>query len=242
MQSLRVKLLQGALLLSAPFVFLAIPIVKLFNWRKNPYVIVSRVWLDYLKLMMRCITSVKVEFTGQENLPPAPFIIAAKHQSTAETFFLFRYFDRPAFIFRKGLLKIPIFGKFIGSFDMICIDRAEGFKAIRSIAEQAKQRLDKGRVVVIFPEGTRVEVGKHKKFQSGIYAIHKIAPSLPIVPVAVNAGVCWPKDKFIQKPGTITIKFLPPLQGDFEKQELTDRLYKIITSETDKLCLQSSAE
>ena len=64
--------------------------------------------------------------------------------------------------------------------------------------------------MIIFPEGTRVSPGKSRPYSRSGAAL-SIASSYPIVPVAHNAGICWPKNGFIKYPGKITVMIGPAI-------------------------------
>jgi len=62
--------------------------------------------------------------------------------------------------------------------------------------------------VLIFPEGTRVAPGAYKKFNAGGAVLaHK--SGFPVIPVAHNAGVYWPRNSFLKYPGVIKVKIGP---------------------------------
>ena len=61
-----------------------------------------------------------------------------------------------------------------------------------------------GQWVVIFPEGTRTAVGKKGKYLNGGSRL-AMESGAPVVPIALNAGECWPRNSFIKKPGMITV-------------------------------------
>ena len=94
----------------------------------------------------------------------------------------------------------------------IAIDRARGMAALRQIARRGKERLEQGFWVVVFPEGTRVEPGRHRRYQIGgaWLAAHAGAP---VVPVAHNAGRVWPRNSFRKYPGEVTVRIGPPIES-----------------------------
>ena len=63
---------------------------------------------------------------------------------------------------------------------------------------------------MIFPEGTRVTPGTQRKYQSG-GAWLAVQTGAPVVPVAHNAGLYWPKNSFMKHPGTITMRIGPAI-------------------------------
>jgi 1-acyl-sn-glycerol-3-phosphate acyltransferase len=92
----------------------------------------------------------------------------------------------------------------------IAIDRSRGVAALRSMARRGRERLQQGFWVVVFPEGTRVAPGERRSYQLG-GAWLAAASGAPIVPVAHNAGLVWPRNAFIKHPGTVTVRIGPPI-------------------------------
>src|ERR1043166_10320095 len=64
----------------------------------------AKVWGWTSLWLLRVICGLKVEFRGLEKITPGPLIVAAKHQSTWETFALVTLFDDPTFIIKRELM------------------------------------------------------------------------------------------------------------------------------------------
>lgn len=153
---------------------------------------------------------IKVQVDGLENVPQTPCVILSKHQSTWEVFFLQRLFMPVSTILKQELLKIPFFGWGIRLMHPIAIDRSNPRHAMKQVMQQGKQRLDEGNRVVIYPEGSRIPFGKIGKYgRSG--AALAIAAGVPIIPVAHNAGYCWPARQLMKRPGTIHVIIGKPI-------------------------------
>lgn len=185
--------------------------------------------LFYLKLR-----GISYSIEGLDKLPKGPFIISCKHQSAWETIFFLEMFVNPVYVLKRELCYIPVYGWYLPLMGMISVDRGKS-SAIKKLAEKVKTVMSDNRVLVIFPEGTRVSPGQSVEYKSGIYTIHKALPHIPIVPAVLNSGLCWPGRTFITRPGTITLKFLPPMHGEFGRRELLDNLKKIMDRETNRL-------
>ena len=104
---------------------------------------------------------------------------------------------------------------------MINVDRAGKTAALRALAERAGEEIAKGRPVVIFPEGTRRTPGAAPAYQSGIALLYRTL-GVPVVPVAVNSGLYWPRRSFLHYPGTIIVEFLPPIPPGLESRAFLD--------------------
>lgn len=151
---------------------------------------------------------------GAENIPQESSIIFSKHQSTWETLALQEIFPPQVWVVKRELLWLPFFGWGLAMLGSIAIDRKAGRKAIGQLVSQGRKRLNDGRWVVVFPEGTRIAPGKKGRYRIG-GAVLAEQTGHPIVPVAHNAGEFWPKRGFIKQPGEIQVMIGPaiPTQG-----------------------------
>ncbi|MEX2131985.1 MAG: lysophospholipid acyltransferase family protein [Pseudohongiellaceae bacterium] len=159
-----------------------------------------------------------------DNVKGSPVVALANHQSEWETFFLYKILSPVCPILKKELLNIPFWGWALRLYHPIAIDRSRRHKAGRSILTQGVGRIKEGMSVVIFPEGTRTAVGRHKPFSRGGAKL-AVAANTPILPVAHNAGGCWPPHRFLKHPGTIKLVIGPEvsvLSGD--ASALTDEV------------------
>jgi len=198
---------------------------------------------NYIFLWNRCTViwakitcGLKFEVIGEENLPQdRAYVALAKHQSQWETFFL-QYFLAPAkIVLKKELLSIPVFGWGLKLTDPIAIDRSSPKKALKQMQQQGTESIKNNISVLIFPEGTRTPTGQVGKYARGGANI-AIGSGAPVVPIAVNAGLFWPADKFLKYPGTITVVIGKPIEsGDMNSRELTEQTQQWIEGEMKKL-------
>jgi 1-acyl-sn-glycerol-3-phosphate acyltransferase len=115
------------------------------------------------------------------------------------------------------LLWIPFFGWGLAANEPIAINRAKKTQALQQLISQGKERLNSGRWIIIFPEGTRRPVGQPGAFQVGGAFIASKAEA-PIVPVAHNAGVFWGKqNSFNKNPGTVEVVIGPVIESKGRK-------------------------
>ena len=195
------------------------------------YYLTSR-WNVVVIWAARVICGIRYEVRGMENLPDAPAILLSKHQSAWETIFYLILMPRPlVFVFKKELTYIPFFGWGIALLRMIPIDRSKGKDAFAQVVEQGRKRLADGQWVIMFPEGTRIAVGKAGKYKLGGPRL-AVETQTPVVPIAVNAGECWPKGAFIKKPGLITVSIGKPISSEgLDSATLSQRVENWIESE-----------
>ena len=189
-------------------------------------------WNMLVVWMAKVICGIRYEVKGLENLPDAPVILLSKHQSAWETIFYLWFMPRPlVYVFKKELTYIPFFGWGIALLRMIPIDRSKGKDAFAQVVEQGRRRLADGQWVIMFPEGTRIPVGEKGKYKGGGARL-AVETNTPVVPIAMNAGECWPKNSFVKKPGLITVSIGKPLPPDgLNPVELMQQVENWIESE-----------
>jgi 1-acyl-sn-glycerol-3-phosphate acyltransferase len=177
---------------------------------------VGRAWNRGAMEIVKHVAGIRYEVTGRENIPARPAVIAAKHQSAFETLALPLILFDPAFVVKRELFWIPIFGWYLARLGNIGIDRAAGPSALRAIVRRAKSVLAGGRHVIIFPEGTRVAPGARRPYGPGVAALYTML-DVPVVPVALNSGLFWERRRFGKRAGTVTIEFLPAIAPGLER-------------------------
>jgi 1-acyl-sn-glycerol-3-phosphate acyltransferase len=165
-------------------------------------------WSRLVILLSKRILGIDWRVEGREHLPATPAVILAKHQSAWETMAFQMIFPPQVHVLKRELLWIPFFGWGLALMSPIAIDRGRGVAALRSIARRGRERLEQGFWVVVFPEGTRVAPGERRDYQLG-GAWLAAASGVPVVPVAHNAGLFWPRNAFLKRPGTVTVRIGP---------------------------------
>lgn len=161
-------------------------------------------WLAWLL----CGIHWKIE--GRKNLPDEPAVILSQHQSAWETLAFQEIFPPQVMVLKRELLWIPFFGWGLALMSPIAIDRARGTAALRGMARQGRERLAQGFWVVIYPEGTRVPPGERRAYHQG-GAWLAVNCGAKVVPVAHNAGRLWPRNAFLKRAGTVTVRIGPPI-------------------------------
>lgn len=195
---------------------------------------IIHLWLDQISWLEKHIMHLTYRVVGKEFLPNGPCIIAAKHQSAWETLKLHLLLGDPAIVLKKELLNIPIWGWYLGRSGMIPIDRSARSQALNGMLTAAHRAKDLGRKIVIFPQGTRLAPNAFRPYKSGVAALYQEL-NLPIVPMALNSGLYWPKRGFQKKSGMITVEFLQPLPPGLPREQMMAQLRDKLEAATDKL-------
>ena len=201
----------------------------------------SQAWGRTSVWLLRVVCGTKVEFRGLEKLPTGPLIVAAKHQSTWETFALLRLFDDFAFVVKRELMWIPIFGWCMWRARMIPVDRSAGSQALNRMLARAKEEVRSGRQLVIFPEGTRRSPGAEPRYKFGVAHLYAEI-GVPCVPVALNSGLFWPRRAFMRLPGTIVVEILDPIPPGLDKAAFMARLQEVTEAATARLVEEGRRE
>lgn len=161
-------------------------------------------WCRFILFWFSFACRVRYEISGLENIPDYPVVILANHQSEWETILLYHLLAPVCPILKKELLSIPFWGWAMRLQQPIAIDRSRRHRSGKEILTQGVDRIGKGMSVVIFPEGTRMSVDLERKFSRGGAKL-AMAAKVPILPVAHNAGHCWPPRRFLKYPGVIQV-------------------------------------
>ena len=129
---------------------------------------------------------------GLEHIPPdGPVIVASNHLSyldgLAVAYGVHRAGRRPRFLTKSGLFKVPVIGPALRGLGMIPVDR--GTRAAPASLDNAKAALERGEVVVVFPEGTTstapdLALGRPKTGTARL----ALASGMEIVPCATWGG------------------------------------------------------
>lgn len=199
---------------------------------------VVRNWAKTVLFLHRTIVGARLEVRGYENLPPGGVIVAAKHQSMFETFALIPLLKNPTIVMKRQVRWWPIFGQYTIKTGMIHVDREGKTLALRALSARAREEIGKGREIIIFPEGTRRAAGAPPAYQTGIALLYRTL-NVPVVPVALNSGLFWPRRSFLRYPGTIVVEFLPAIPPGLDSRMFLTRLQSVIESASGRLVAEA---
>lgn len=187
------------------------------------------IWNRFAIWWLGLSCGVRYRVSGEEHLPPAPFVMMSNHQSPWETIFLYLRYTPLCAILKIELLRIPFFGWALHLLRPIAIDRSKRREARSTLLGQGLQRLQEERIsVLVFPESTRMAHGERKNFSNGAADL-AISAGVPVVPVYHNAGLYWPARRFLKYPGTIELVVLPAIDTTGrEARELTQQVQQLI--------------
>lgn len=215
-------------------------LMAIFGWFL-PFIATSKIanaWGLSNLFFLKWICGLEYKVTGIENLPDSTAaIIMSKHQSAWETIAFRGIFPaNQAWVLKRELMFVPVFGWALATVQPIAIDRKSGSKAAKQVIEQGVERLNQGRHVIIFPEGTRVAPGESKRYGIGGALLAAKVTQFPVIPVAHNAGVFWKRRGLIKLPGTIEVIIGKPINTEgMSAKEIINQVEKDIEEKMQSL-------
>ncbi|MCX7906174.1 MAG: 1-acyl-sn-glycerol-3-phosphate acyltransferase [Bacteroidetes bacterium] len=167
---------------------------------------------------------VRLRLHAEGPLPSGPVVFAVNHTSALDIPVLMVAIPVPfAFLYKKELLRVPIFGFFLRHSPHIVIDRSGRKEALESL-RLAGERIRRGLSAVIFPEGTRSPDGRLLPFKRGAFAIAAEA-GVPLVPIVIRgAHRVWPARSWPVAPGSVEVHIGPPVHPEGFERAQTEAL------------------
>lgn len=190
------------LLLIVEFVFTVLITIIIIYLTKNNGLKVRKLWAK----MQTYIMNFKINEIGKAD--PEAKLILINHQSLVDIISLEGvYPGNLCWITKKELEEIPLFGHIVTAPKMIPIDRNDKRSMIK-ILRLSKKRIEEGRVIAMFPEGTRAPTNELLEFQAGgkILAEKLNIKVQPIV--VVNTKHIFDSQKMTAHSGELSIIYL----------------------------------
>jgi 1-acyl-sn-glycerol-3-phosphate acyltransferase len=181
---------------------------SLFSYRLR--FAIARAWGRSMLFMGKALCGLDYVIEGEENIPDEPSVIMIKHTTVFEVYAQLVVFPPQAWVVKRELQWIPLFGWGLAAMKPIAINRGAGHSAVKQVIDRGKALLAEGIWVTIFPEGTRVARGQTKRYGVSGAALAGEA-QCPVVPVAHNAGDLWARRGLKKSPGLIHFCIGPPI-------------------------------
>lgn len=183
--------------------------------------------------LARIVCGLKYSVSGLDKLPAVPSIVVSNHQSFWDQIFVQLIIPKHSWVLKKELFNIPLIGWGLRMVKPVAVDRNANI-SVRQILKEGAEKINSGLWLIIFPEATRLrpdQIGRYKPSAAKLASDVKV----PIVMMAHNAGVYWPKGFWIKKPGTIQVKIIDVIPVSevvkYDARELTDKMEQIINRE-----------
>lgn len=182
------------------------------------------------------LSGATLSVSGTENVDPSrSYVIVSNHQSAFDIFSHFIVFPLPIrYLAKKELFRIPIFGSALRAIGIVEVDRMAGGSVHAHINRSAKEAINLGRSLIVYPEGTRPRDGVMRPFKKGAFTI-AASMGTPILPTAITGSrKVWRPTTRVIRPGHIHVEIYPPIETagltGKEIDELRDRVHSIIST------------
>ena len=188
--------------------------------KENKYNSIERIFSRFTFRLL----GISIDIKGLENIPEKePVIFVLNHQSFLDIKLALAVIPRNfSFISKAVIFKIPILGRYMRTSGHIGMRRGEERNAYATLQEVVK-KLDSGKSVVFFPEGTRSADGKLGEFKRGITMVI-LRSGRKVVPAAISgSGGYLSKNSFLANPEHRNIRFNFGRPLEFPKMEEEDR-------------------
>lgn len=182
-------------------------------------------WSNWHRWCVTRLLGIRIEVEGEPQ--EGPVLYAMRHESFFEAIDAPTLFRLPSVFAKRELFNIPGWGRAALFYGLVPVAREEGATALRRMIASARDKVEDGRPLVIFPEGTRVPHSSSPKLQAGFAGLYKML-RLPVVPVAVNSGPLY--HRLWKRPGTITYRFGEPIPPGLPRQEVERRVHEAINA------------
>lgn len=197
---------------------------------------VAHFWIKSVIWLCEHILHLHFTLVGDKSLLKTSSLFAVKHQSFWETFIFYYLLSDPVIALKKELLWIPFFGWYLKKLNMIPLSRSakRGGQDLIRLLKNAEEAVASSRPFLIFPEGTRSKPGQKGAYKAGVGRLY-LHLNIPVVPIAHNAGLFWPRRTFVKYPGQITVDIMDPIEPGLSRQEFMGILKDKIEEKTNEL-------
>jgi 1-acyl-sn-glycerol-3-phosphate acyltransferase len=209
--------IRGLILFIQFSITVAITVVLMYIFKNHTHKVI-KVWMSFQMYVL----GIKLETQGK--LDESCDMILLNHQSLLDIIVMEYIHSRDlAWVAKKEITDLFFFGHIIKAPRMISIDR-ENKAGIINLLKEAKDRLDKGRPIAMFPEGTRSNGKSMLSFKPGAKILANKF-NLRVQPVVLfNTRNIVDSKKMLATPGIVKVVYLEPIQADkntdwFEKTE-----------------------
>jgi 1-acyl-sn-glycerol-3-phosphate acyltransferase len=182
---------------------------------------------------VRLLTFFSTDVQGQAD--PATQMFLINHQSDLDIGVMETVTKKDlAWVAKKELFDVPFFGLAMSLPEDIPIERQSKTSLVK-LLKNAKDRLNKGRVITMFPEGTRSRNGRMLPFKSGAKVVAD-KYQLRVQPVVlIETAKYYDIKRFYYIPGTIRVIFLESFIADKNDpnwlNDLREKMQKVYDDE-----------
>ena len=220
------------------FIILYVPIT-LFNISYSFKYKIAEIFSCTFIYLLWDICGIKFQIDGLSKIPTnsKPYVVLSNHQSFWENFFMQVIIPKHSWVIKRELFDIPLFGMGLKMLNPIAIDRAQS-SSVAQILRDGQEKINSGLNIIIFPEATRIKIDQTVAFKTSAAKLALNAKT-PIVLMAHNAGMFWPKGFWFIKSGTIKVQIIDYMRyeaiSQYDARQLTKIIQEKINNEKNRL-------
>jgi 1-acyl-sn-glycerol-3-phosphate acyltransferase len=204
--------------------------------RKAKKLIMHYFMMGFCRLEVYAMFNIKKRIVNIDNANfKKPSLIIANHQSHIDLLLLLMLHPKIIVVTNNWVWNNPIYSLVIRYLDFYPANN--GYE---NLIERLRRKIDEGYSVLVFPEGSRSDDMKIKRFHKGAFLIAEQL-NLEVLPIVIHGvGDCMTKGENFLKNGAITIKIFPRINNSDRSfgndySELTKSVLKYVRSEYDKM-------
>ena len=220
--------IRGIILLIQFSITVAITVVLMYIFKNHTHKVI-KVWMTFQMYVL----GIKLETQGK--LDESCDMILMNHQSLLDIIVMEYIHSRDlAWVAKKEITDLFFFGHIIKAPRMISIDR-ENKSGIIHLLKEAKDRLDRGRPIAMFPEGTRSDGKQMLSFRPGAKMLAN-RYNLRIQPIVLfNTRNIVDSKKLLATPGIVKVVYLEPIQADKNTnwfEDIEEKMNEVFNNES----------
>ena len=212
--------IRGIILLIQFSITVAITVVLMYTFRNHTHKVI-KAWMSFQMFVL----GIKLETEG--NLDESCDMLLINHQSLLDIIVIEYIHSRDlAWVAKKEIADLFFFGHIIKAPRMISIDR-ENKAGIITLLKETKDRLDKGRPIAMFPEGTRSDGKSMGSFKPGAKMVAN-KHNLRVQPIILfNTRNIVDSKTLKASPGVVKVIYLEPIQASKDTSWFEDTEFKM---------------
>ena len=209
------------------FIFLVCVIVALFGAIILPSLKLRRAWVKKSAYSVFLLCGIKMDITGQENLPVGNALIVANHASYLDGIILHAVLPTKfTFVIKSEMQSVPIANFLFNRVGSRFVERFQSTGSFRDARKLIKAGAD-GEPLAIFPEGTFTEKPGLDRFRTGAF-VTAIKSKMPLVPLVINGSrKILPANKFLPNIGNLSIHILEAINTHHKSFDSSKELKKL---------------
>jgi len=192
----------------------------MYTFRNHTHKVI-KAWMSFQMFVL----GIKLETEG--NLDESCDMLLINHQSLLDIIVIEYIHSRDlAWVAKKEIADLFFFGHIIKAPRMISIDR-ENKAGIITLLKETKDRLDKGRPIAMFPEGTRSDGKSMGSFKPGAKMVAN-KHNLRVQPIILfNTRNIVDSKTLKASPGVVKVIYLEPIQASKDTTWFEDTEFKM---------------